>query len=303
VRRLLAVLGAVAMVALAVVARNAIDDDSGDEGRAAVVHCASDLAEYCAALDVEYELVDAADTYALAVDGDTAGIDAWITTSAWMEVLASRGPEAMGEGVLLARSPVEVAADPARAAALRALCGDQPIFGCLGEHAGSAWGDLGGQAAWGTLKTGLPDAASALGLAVLPTVAGGFFGNLDFATNDFELDDFSGWLDRLAQPSRHGEADPASTLVTRQGTYSTAASTTAQLDGLSRPVERFAVVPAVQATVVLMFFAGAEVGVDPDGVREALVDAGWAPAGGDLEPTLKDGVLAALYTLWTEVTR
>ena len=43
---------------------------------------------------------------------------------------------------------------------------------------------------------------------------------------------------------------------------------------------------------------------DTDGLRDALEDAGWARAGEEgLAPTLKPGVMAALHSLWRDVTR
>src|SRR5690606_8783950 len=123
---------------------------------------------------------------------------------------------------------------------------------CLGEHAGAPWNGLGGQATWGTLKIGLPDVDTGLGLAVLPAVAAGHFGRLDFAANDFGTDDLAGWLGRIAQPSGTGDADAARTLVTRQGTYTAAVSIGARLQSLSRPVERVAAEPVVEASVVLL---------------------------------------------------
>ena len=57
----------------------------------------------------------------------------------------------------------------------------------------------------------------------------------------------------------------------------------------------------VDAEVVLVDLRGGE-GVDPERTRSALVDAGWQPASGAASATLKQGVMAALHSLWTETT-
>lgn len=306
-RRVLAAVGAVAFVAVAVLVRQAIDDDGdgGGDGRGSagdLVVCATDLAEACSAPDDAEVRVEAAATTAAAIQaGDLPEGTVWVTTSAWLEVATSRAPGALGEAELVARSPVVVAVDPLRADAVERLCGGA-VLRCLGDHAGGAWGELGGDARWGPLRTGLPDADSATGLALLGAVTSGWFGSTEFAANDFDAGGLAAWLGTLARPSGSGDPDPAGTLVTRRGQYTAAATTRARTSRLGP--DRVAVLetePAVAVEVVVVRVGDGR----PEGtgtLREALDAAGWEPVDGPAAPRYKPGVLAALHTLWTEVT-
>jgi hypothetical protein len=306
VRRALAVLGAVAMVALAVVVRQQIEDDDegaspGDSG--GLVICATDLAEVCDALSgVEVRTEDAAVTAAALADGaldDDAA--AWVTTSAWVDVVHARAEGAIGEPERLARSRVVAAVDGARVEAVRALCGDA-VWRCLGERAGQQWSDLGGAPPWGAVKTGMPDGNSAVGLAVIAAVVSGYFGSTDFARNDFESGAMIPWLEGLTNASEEGDPDPVGTLVTRRGTYTAAAGPAAQAARVGGRVAVLESLPDVPVEVVLAPFGDTA----PDGagaLRDALVRAGWDRAEGEVPPRYKPGVLAALHKVWTEVTR
>lgn len=313
-QRVLAVLGAVAIVIVAIVVRSLIDEggsdpsDGGSRGDGDIVLiCATDLARACDGLSgVTVIEQDAAATAAdLSAGADALdGVDGWLTTSAWVEVVDARAPGRLGDTSLVATSPVIVAADPSRESAVTALCDGTSLWGCLGANAGSEWDVLGngGQASWGTLKTGLPSASSAVGLSVLASAASGFFDGTDFARNDFESTGFRDWLDGLTDPSATGERAPVGTLVTTRGKYTTVGDVAAAVG--TRNVDVLEPIPGVTAAVVLVALPGADGLPDPDPFRDALVAAGWTAASGDAPPpTLKPGVMAALHTLWTEVTR
>lgn len=308
-QRVLAVLGAIGLVLAAIAARNAIDDGgdddpsgNGDGDGEIVLVCATDLAAMCDALDgVRVVEQEAADTAAAVESGDDAldGVDGWVTTSAWLEVVESGAPGRLGAIEQLAVSPTIVAVDPDRADAVAALCAGAVAWACLGEHAGSQWGDRGGQGSWGTIKTGLPSGTSAIGLPVLAAAASGFFGGAEFASNDFDPTDFRGWLTTLTEASGTGERAPITALVTRRGMYSAVG------DLAMAARDRDVVViddSPVDATVVVVSLPGADRIPGVGTLRDAFVTAGWDPASGDtITPTLKPGVMAALLTLWTEV--
>jgi hypothetical protein len=160
VRRLLAILGATAMVVTAVVARNALDDGGGG-GRAGddevVMLCDPDLRAACEAATASGARVivrDSAEVAAALVAGQPdASVDGWITTAAWLEVVRSRldqaPDQAPGQATVLATSDIVVAVDQARSEALAAHCGDDPAWRCLGDAAGTPWADLGGDVRWG----------------------------------------------------------------------------------------------------------------------------------------------------------
>jgi hypothetical protein len=314
-RRLLAVLGAVALVVVAIVVRGLIDGDDANpsddqrgqgDGQLVVV-CATELLAHCRALDGVTVIEEgASDTAAALVDRnddvDTqVDVDAWITTSAWTEVVSSRRPGVLGAAEAVGTSPVVVAVDPARTGAVEAMCGAQALWRCLGDRAGAGWGDLGGDPRGGSLKTGLPRADTALGLPVLASVAAGFFGGTDFASNDFDAQGLPSWVGSLTGPSGAGDRDPIGTLVTRKGTYSAVGTLQALTAG--RAADALAPEPTVPATVVVARVAGGDDVGDVDALRASLEAAGWDAAAGPPRATLKPGVMAALHTLWTENAR
>ena len=313
-QRVLAVLAAVGMVVAAVMVRGAMDDkdgngDDGGDGGAAVVVCATDVGDACGALgsSVEVRMEDPAITAAAFAEGSVAeDVDAWITSTAWLEVTESRAPDALGEARAIATSPATVATAPGRHEAISELCAGDDIWQCLGASAGADWADLGdgSHPEWRELKVGLTDPDLALGLPVLASAAAGYFEGTDFATNDLELTEFDAWLADLADPSASGDADPARTLATRPGTYSAAGAVGAVADRLDEQgVQTIEPDVSVAATIAIVEVEGGDELPSTDGVREALEDEGWAGADGDdLTPTLKPGVMAALHSLWRTVT-
>ena len=225
---MLAVFAAIGMVTIAVLVRQAMDDDGGDgddrgEGELVVV-CASDVAGVCPELgrgSVEIRVEDPADTAAAIADGTLdERVDAWITSTAWLEVIATRAPDAVDEARAIATSPTLMATAPGRHDAINDLCAGTDVWQCLGAHAGTDWADLGdgSNAAWRELKVGLTDPDLAGGLPVLASAAAGFFGTTDFAVNDPRFSEFEAWLSNLAAPSAVGDHHPALTLATRPGT-------------------------------------------------------------------------------------
>lgn len=308
-QRVLAVIVAVALVLVAVVVRNTIDDDGspgsddGGDGDVVLV-CAADLSAACEALEgVEIIEAPAVET-AEAIEARSPvldGVDGWITTSAWVEVVESRAAGRLGEASSVASSSTVVAADPDRAAAVSALCEGEALWDCLGTNAGTEWADLGpGDPSWGPLKTGLPSADSAVGLPVVAAASAGFFGGTEFARNDFDPTGFRGWLTQLTEPSRAGERSPIGTLVTSRGKYTAVGDVAAAVGARQVTVIE---TPRVDATVVLVPFTDGDPLPAMDRLRDALVAAGWTAATGAPVPLLKPGVMAALHTLWTEVTR
>ena len=298
-------------MAAAVLIRNAIDEDddaSGDTDTTSVVICDDSLIDQCQALgdDVEVRAEAAATTASTLADGTIAeDVDAWITTTAWLEVVDSRSPDALGDAEALATSPAVVATAPGRHDAITDLCSGDDVWSCLGDNAGTSWADLGdgSNAEWRELKVGLTDPDSAVGLSGLASVAAGFFGNTTFAANDPAFGEFEGWLANLAEPSAAGDPNPAETLATRPGTYSAGGSIAAIADDfVARGVEAIETNPEVAATVAIVGIGEGSI-PDADPVRDELTAAGWVTATeADLAPTLKPGVMAALHSLWKAVT-
>ncbi len=298
------------MVAAALVLRGAIDgdDDGGDGvGGDTKVVCATDLLDACRALgdevDVELSASGAAIAASIADSSLPDDIDALILTTAWIEVINSRNPDALGDVEALARTPTVVATAPGRSEAITELCEGEDVWSCLGGAAGEDWGDLGiGDPQWRELKVGLTNPDLATGLAVLASAAAGFFGGTEFAAND--LPELESWLAVLAEPSGDRDANPALTLATRPGTYSAAGSVAAVTDALdARGVETLDPDVPVVATVAVVAVNGRDRLPNVGRARDALLDDGWSRAtDDDLAPTLKPGVMAALHTLWRAVT-
>ena len=307
-RRVLAAVAAVAMVVLAVVVRSSLDD-GGDDVRAdgsVEILCAPELRDACTALgtSVIVTVQDPGDTLAAIEAGEIGdGVDGWLTTNAWLEVAQSRVPDGLDDATPVASTTTVVLVDDDRAAAVTDLCGNRTIWRCLGDDAGQPWGGLGGEAGWGALKSGIPDATTATGLGVLASVGAGYFGSTDFATNDFDAGDFRSWLAQLAGARRSIVPDPLAVLATRPGTYTAAGGTLAQARNLAGGVSGLDAVPELMVQAVLVQFEGRD-DLPPTGPAiDALRAAGWDEPQPDAPRLLKPGVLAALLTLWTEVVR
>src|SRR5688500_11574782 len=149
------------MVVVAVTVRSAMDDDEGggdDRDGVTVVVCAPDLAEACNALSdaVQVRVEDPAVTAASLDDGSLADdVDAWITSTAWLEIAESRSPEAIGDAEAIVTSSTVVATAPGRFDAIADLCSGDDVWRCLGDGAGTPWAELGGPSSWGDLRVGL----------------------------------------------------------------------------------------------------------------------------------------------------
>ncbi|MGK2947711.1 MAG: hypothetical protein ACSLFP_03995 [Acidimicrobiales bacterium] len=307
-RRLLAILGATAMVVAAVVVRSVVLDDDGSGGGGdrpsgddrLVVVCDPDLRAACDALgdDAEVTTRDSADVAAELVAGSLEGVDAWVTSAAWLEVVAARAEEPVGDATVLASSDVVLAVDASRAGALADTCGSEAAWRCVGDRAEQPWADLGGDPRWGPLRTGLPDADTAVGLTVAASVATGYFGNTDFAANDFST--LRGWAADLASPSDGGDRNLLTTLVRVRGTYTAGGLVAAQAGRTE--LEALPTEPVVAAVAVVVDLPGGDDLPELGPMRDALVAAGWEAGDGDPATLLKPGVMAALHTLWKDIT-
>lgn len=308
-RRLLAILGATAMVVAAVVVRSAVFDDDGGGGGGGdrprgddrlVVVCDPDLRVACDALggDAEVTTRDSADVAADLAAGSLEGVDAWVTSAAWLEVVGSRAEEPVGDAEVLASSDVVLAVDATRAGALADTCAGERAWRCVGDRAEQPWADLGGDARWGPLRTGLPDADTAVGLTVAASVANGYFGDADFAANDFSS--LRGWAADLAAPSDGGDRNLLTTLVRVRGTYTAGGLVAAQAGRTE--IEALPAEPVVAAVAVVVDLPGGDDLPDAAPMRDALVAAGWEAGDGEPAALLKPGVMAALHTLWKDIT-
>ena len=308
-QRVLAVLGAVAMIVTAVVVRRAVDEKgSGDRANAndkVVIVCAEDLEIYCDAFGagVEVRVTTAAATAEAIRTGSLADdVDGWVTSSAWLELLGGDA-DTLGAPERLATSPITVAALADRARALDDLCAGQPLWDCLVASAGASWAELGGELP-GHLAIGVPSADSAIGLPVLASAAAGSLGGVAFASNDFDAD-FRAQLASLVAASGGTDRDPVRTMVTQRGRYSAAGAPRARVTDLHNDaVVLLDTTPEVVATIVVVPVRGGDDLPRAGPVRDALVAERWtAASGSDVVATLKDGVMSALHDVWLEAIR
>lgn len=228
-KRLLAVLGAVAMIGGAVLVRGALTGDDGDGGGggngsggdgSTHLICATELADACAALaeedgDVTFDVEPAGDTAERLVDpafrADEADFDGWLTLQPWPALvelrrdLANQGAVLGETSDVLATSPLDIVGPSDRLDALvSGVCdaseGD-PLWRCFGDNAGAAWAAVGGDPGWGAVNLGYADPTeSATGLLLLGQSSAEYFGALGgdtFASNDFDSA-FSSWLGEIA---------------------------------------------------------------------------------------------------------
>lgn len=327
VKRFLAVLGAVAMIVVAVVVRNAIDDGGGSSGSGpggtVTIACAEDLTAACDALDgaagVTVQREKAADTAAALGKDAPAGVDAWLTTSAWSKVVDVQRrfdglDPALGTATTLARSPVVLVVDKG----VRSQLADPQRCGTVG------WACLGQQAAIARPSHASPDTAA--GLVELAAATTGWFeatGKRTFDRGNFDDPAFQTWLKGLeALVVRPNPPDlaPVQALFVAPGSYGAVGALEA--DVATRNLQRVDVLyprPVVTADVVLVPVRGRKAlpSAAVDRARTALRAAGWrvagaaAPAiappdvrtlGGSGLPT-DAGVLIALRDTWAEVTR
>ena len=178
-RRVVAVLGAVLMVVVAVFVRGVLDDGDGggsaggggaadDDGEVTLL-CVDELEEVCEALR-EAEAIDDFQTEGagetidrMAEQGADLGTDGWLTLDP-VPGVADVAREQSGGNVLfddLLRSgfstALAVVVHPDRAEALTEACNDEVDWPCLGDLVGDRWDEHGGSPTWGTVKVGIDD--------------------------------------------------------------------------------------------------------------------------------------------------
>ncbi len=306
-QRVLAVLGAIGLVLAAIAVRNVIDDDSNDDPSSADGETNVVCAVEPACLQLTGRAVSPARPQSVLSDleaGNPDELDVWVTTSSWLEVLQARAPEVIAEVRSLATSPVIVAALPRYAPAIESLCAGERLMGCLGAASRTSCAELGQSGVQGVLSVGLTDPERDLGLPVLAAAAAGYFGDLEFASNDFVDDGFRSALGNLTKLTT-GDAT-VRVMVTASGTYTAVGSilAPARAEAGQRDIVELAPEPPITATVVAIRLTGDTAYPDLRPVTDALLEEGWdAVAEDPPPPTLKPGVMAALLTLWTEVAR
>ena len=333
-KRLLAAVAAIAMVAGAIAVRDVIDGDdtsSGGNGGGSDetfrLTCATELADACEAIEEARDDVVVTDEDPGATSdrlvelaaGEDPGFDAWLVDGPWEAITAdNRSFAGTSGGVLgeasdvLARSPALIVAREETAADLAAECGGTITWRCVGEQAGS-------------LRVGLATPERGDGIVTLAEAVGSFFGTTDYAANDFAQPGFSAWFDDLTELSTQdsiGRRSPLAAALAQAGLFDVVGALESQAARLLRGRDGFAAIypePMSIAEVTLVPRDGidATAALDrlgSDTIDESLAAEGWRtggsapgdlPEGVDAPASLPDGanlpapgVLQQLRELW-----
>lgn len=307
-KRLLAVIAAVAMIGAAWWIRTSIIDgsDSANSNASGTLKltCGTDLAEVCNALAAEDDsihvsiIAEGTTADGLSNDNAKARFDAWLTAGPWAQIVkdnranrASSGAAGSnplgGTSKVLGRSPVAFVGPKDRLDALGAHCGGTVTWTCLGEASGQPWSAVGGSTAWGTVKAGLAPPDSGAGLVALDQAVANKSDTTDWGTA--ELDDADAFMSQLVRAATIA-ADPLNVLLTQPGSFSVAAPLQQQ-SALSPSAtangSQFATLypePVVTADVTLTAAAGRDVSdlldrIGEDRLATILAAHGWRGTG------------------------
>lgn len=332
---------AAAMIGGAVAVRAGIDDDGGDSA-AGRLTCTLELEAVCENLREERGgltvVVEPAGVTAdrLASASGEAGLDGWLVTAPWTEIVDARRraaalpPLFASAGAPLARSPLVLVTWKDRAAVLAPRCQANTVnWRCLGEAAGTpgGWAALGGQAGWGPVKPGHgPPSSDGVGLLVLGQAASSYFGRSDLSTMDLDDDGFRRWFGGLERSVPQSGGSPLALMLTAgPAAYDAVGTVEAEAGPLVERSPRRAslelLYPSPMATADAILAtpqgdAGARLRrAVTDDARRALSRAGWRvdgqplaaglsrsvklPDGSGLPPA---GLLDALRVRWEEET-
>lgn len=315
--RILALLAAVAMVVGAVFLRGRLDERKEDKAHPLRLACAVELAQFCQDIlgnKAEWMTVEhagtTADRLASAASAEAAGIDGWVTLSPWPQMvdqarLAAGLPAFFGRTERLAATPLAMAVQPGRSAALQTLCGT-PRLTCLGEAARKqTWPAIDPKAAPGAVRIALPSpATSAAGLAVLGAATLDFFGGrADLSTTDLEDPAYQDWLVGLSRAATPVDINTFLTTPAADVLVGLDAEVRPAIDASARLPKPAALYPSpnitVQAVVaVVPGRSGQRLGDAVAEGKSRLSEMGWrdVPAGSDGLPD--PGLMAALRKAW-----
>jgi hypothetical protein len=304
VRRLLAFVVAVAMVAGALVIRARRDDGNsgGTQARKGrpVIACAVELTDACRALSADVAVDVVYEPAAVTLDHLTAKglppVDGWVVPQPWPAIADDVRRRAAEDAVLdagpaLARSPLALVVNRERAAKLPCPGGIQ--WRCLGDAAAKrTWAAVGGSPSWGQIKIAHGDPRnSAIGLLVVGQATAGYLGRETFSSNDLQDDDgYSPWLAGLeaaVPPGTFSSVSPLSDMLTRfPAGYDVVATTAAEaraiVDANRARVDLIYPSPMASADVVLAAVKGGRAVTQlREPLRAALREARWdAPGSG-----------------------
>ena len=320
-RRLAALVGAVALVAAAFVIRDrrsssrqaaAPTDTVGPSqpaGRFQLV-CAPELRRLCEGdvgptVDVRIETAGTTAARLAAAPDPRTVAGAWLTVDPWTALSDQRRPTggtSFGPVQTLGHSPVGLAIRVPRGPKLAAACGGTVTLGCVGDKAGAAWPSLGGDANWQVLKPTFSDpSTSATGPAALAAAVRQRRNDTGLTLIELQGDPaFGTWLRSFNRPPNPPDTSALTEAVTRVR-YDAVVLPEAELrsaDGADK--FEFVGQTPYDAVLVLAPTAGAKV---PDALAKALgarlVAAGWN-AGASASTPLDANLVAGFRVAWEE---
>lgn len=334
-RRLAALVAAIAMVAAALWVRGRIDDGgNGSPRRSGALRllCITELEDACRAAARELgAAVDIAPAGATlrqlsAADAAPEPDSVWVTFAPLPAMVGEARQRATLPALLgsptdpVARSHLGIYMWEERLAVLRSCrpkgtgAPKAPTWKCIGDAAGRPWTTVGGEVTWGQVKIIVPSpGGTATGTLLLGQLAADYFGRADLSATDFADARFRRWLAAVADSSVVAPSDD-DLIVGRALTTGPAL-----LDafGAVEAVARAAFTPGTRADdlaatrsagtadVVAVPLAPGDADLDDvtAALREALGER-WdtAPANDD-NALPSAGALEALRRLWDEVTR
>lgn len=307
-RRVLALVVAVGMVAGAMVIRSRLDRRQEEQARTLRLTCSVELEAPCR------ELANAAGPGRIELTTERAGVtadrladatadpglDGWLVPDPWPDIVDGRRrakalPALFATGrERIARSPLVLVVWKERAAALASRCGGPVGWRCLGEAAAAGpWTASGGKPEWGSLKPGHGEPATdAVGLLVLGQAVAGWFGRTDLSTTDIDDDDFARWFSALERAVQPSTSSPLQLMLTAgPAVYDAVGTLEAEAGPLLATSARRASVdvlyPSPMATADLVLATASTGGsasslkrlVAGDGARRALAAGGWRVPG------------------------
>lgn len=325
-KRLLALLGALLMILVAVLVRGVIDGKTpgraarGGDGPPRIL-CATELKAVCEkaaeGVDITLSYADPGTTVDAIVKGEVVDFDAWLLVGPWDRVLADNlrfaqqpapANPLVGSATVLARSPVVFATmNPQAGEKVAAVCPTGPAVACAVDDP--------------ALKIGMAPPRRGDGLVTLAEVVAGRLGSDDFTADDLEDPATASFIGNLADTSRKaglGNSDPFTVAVTKKGQFQAVATLEAHTSRRPEGVQVSYPTPLMSATAALAFRSDASPGEHPRAVpdqvvsalRDALAAAGWRtgtgpppfapdapglPAGNGLPAA---GVLQVLRDVW-----
>ena len=210
-KAVLALIGAIAMVAVAVVVRNTfIEGDSSSPSTPITVVCAQEFSLQCGAIKNATTRIEPAGVTADALTTSAnPAFEVWVVPSPWPELVdsvrtaAGLDPLFPSAATPIASSPLALVVRAERASVVAATCKVAVTaidWRCLGDQAGATWSSIGGSPTWGDVKPGIDTPpTSGIGLLVAAQALTSKVGRTDYGREVFEDSAVRDWFTRLAR--------------------------------------------------------------------------------------------------------